>query len=136
MMGHYLQADDLTGREIEPQMHDNLNTYWAGYTRQPRRIITLLSDWGIQWTVLGVLRQVYFFRENGITTKTGAGVYALTCVPARWHRLIQEAINIREGHPARAFRFRVTRAAETVNFVKYIIHICNAVWPRPLDRAC
>ena len=55
------------------RMHDNLNRYWAGWTKRPGRILALLSDWGIQWSVLGVLRQFYSFRENTITTKVRAG---------------------------------------------------------------
>jgi predicted nucleotidyltransferase len=108
------------------KMRGNLNSYWAGYTRRPNRIISLYSDWGIQWTVLGVLRQFYSFREDSITTKIEAGEYALTCMPTRWHRLIQEAIDIRECKPASAYRFRIMRVIDTINFVKYVIRICNA----------
>jgi hypothetical protein len=108
------------------KMRENLNTYWASWTRRPGRIIRMLSDWGIQWAVLGVLRQFYSFRENTITTKTKAGEYALTCVPARWHGLIREAIDIREGNKSTAYRLRVARAIEAVSFLKYIIQTCNA----------
>ena len=51
------------------EMHHNLNTYWAGFTTNPRRIAWLLNDYGIQWAVLGVLRQFYTFRERAITSK-------------------------------------------------------------------
>jgi hypothetical protein len=108
------------------KMRENLNSYWADYTRRPHRIISLYSDWGIQWTVLGVLRQFYSFKENSITTKNKAGEYALTCMPTRWHRLIQEAIDIRECKETSAYRFRIMRAIDTINFVKYVIRICNA----------
>jgi hypothetical protein len=108
------------------KMRENLNTYWVRWTRRPSCLITMLSDWGIQWTVLGVLRQFYSFRENSITTKTKAGEYALTCVPTCWRRLIQEAINIRAGKKPSAYRFRVVRMVEAVNFLKYIIQSCNA----------
>lgn len=108
------------------KMRDNLNSFWASYTKQPNRIIVLISDWGIQWTVLGVLRQFYSFRENSITTKTKAGEYALTCLPTCWHRLIREAINIREGKAVSAYRFRAVRAIEVVNFLKYVVQTCNA----------
>jgi len=106
------------------KMRDNLNSFWASYTRRPERIMTLYSDWGIQWTVLGVLRQFYSFRENSITTKTKAGEYALTCTPPHWRRLIQEAINIRECKPTCAYRFRTVRAINTIKFVQYVIRTC------------
>jgi hypothetical protein len=107
------------------RMRENLNSYWARWTRRPDGFMVMLSDWGIQWTVLGVLRQFYSFRENTITTKTKAGEYALTCLPICWHRLVQEAINIREGKKTSAYRFRVVRAIEAVRFLKYIIQTCN-----------
>jgi hypothetical protein len=49
-----------------------MNTYWARFTTDPRYIAWLLADYGIQWTVLGVLRQFYTFREHAITSKVGA----------------------------------------------------------------
>jgi hypothetical protein len=107
------------------KMRENLNSYWASWTRRPDRFIVMLSDWGIQWTVLGVLRQFYSFRENTITTKTKAGEYALTCVPTCWHRLIREAINVREGKRVSAYRFRIVRKVEAVRFLNFIIRTCN-----------
>ena len=120
------------------RMRVNLNSYWAGWTRRPDAFGKMLFDLGLQWAVLGVLRQFYSFRENAITTKTKAGEYALTCVPSRWHRLIQEAIDIRAGRRSSACRFRivrtkasayqlrVVRTMEAVRFIKFIIQTCNA----------
>ncbi len=107
------------------KMRENLNTYWESWTRRLDGFLVMLSDWGIQWTVLGVLRQFYSFREHMITTKARAGEYALTCLPARWHPLIQEALNIREGKKASAYRFRIMRTLEAVRFLKFIIQTCN-----------
>jgi hypothetical protein len=59
------------------EMRENLNSYWLSWTQYPRRMILLYSNWGIQWSVLGVLRQFYTFRENSITTKVRAAEYAL-----------------------------------------------------------
>ena len=106
-------------------MRENLNSYWVSWARRPDRIVALLSDWGIQWAVLGVLRQFYSFRENSITTKIKAGEYALNCVPARWHRLIREAIRIRERTRSSAYRSRIVRAIEAANFLNDIIRSCN-----------
>ncbi len=108
------------------KMRDNLNSYWLSWANQPQRILMLFSDWGIQWAVLGVLRQFYSFRENDITTKTKAGEYALTCLPEKWHRLIQEALDIRAGRKHYAYWFRLSRTIEAVKFLKFIIQTCNA----------
>jgi hypothetical protein len=107
-------------------MRQNINTYWASFTTSPTRIVWLWSDYGIQWTVLGVLRQWYTFKENAITSKTGAGEYALKHLPAQWHRLIQEAINIRDKKPGSLYRFKLIRAIEAFRFLKEVVRLSNA----------
>lgn len=120
---------------IIAKMSANLNTYWASWTRRPDRMVMILSDWGVQWTVLGVLRQFYSFREDSITTKIKAGEYGLACLPARWHRLIREAINVRQGVKSSLYRSRTWRAVHAVRFVKYIIRSCNEGGASCLDHA-
>jgi hypothetical protein len=107
-------------------MHHNLNTYWAGFTHNPRRVAWLLNDYGIQWAVLGVLRQFYTFRERAITSKAGAGRYGLVHTPPQWHQLIQEAISIREGSARSSYRSRIVRAISARAFVQLIITACDA----------
>lgn len=89
-------------------------------------MIWLLSDYGIQWTVLGILRQFYTFRERTIISKIGAGSYAIDHVPVRWDRLIHEAVNIRYGRASSPYRFRVVRAWEAFAFMQLIITACDA----------
>ncbi len=108
------------------KMKKNLNSYWVRWTN---RYFVLLSDWGIQWTVLGVLRQYYTFRKNSITTKTKAAEYALTCLPNRWHSLIQEAIAIREGKNELLYRSKIVRMLDAVKFLKYVIQTSNTEFP-------
>lgn len=115
-------------------MKHNLNTYWASFTNKPARMLWLLGDFGIQWAVLGVLRQYYTFKEHAITSKTGAGEYALTTLPARWHRLIREAINIREESGASSYKTKVGRALDALQFMRYIIRRCNTLLDEPKDR--
>lgn len=107
-------------------MHHNQNTYWANYTRKPDRIARLLSDWGIEWAVLGSLRQLYTFRENDITSKSGAGRYALKNLPPKWHPIVQEALNLREqpGAPS-LYRSKILRAFQAVRFLRFVRKECN-----------
>ena len=105
----------------------NLNDYWARYTDDPTRIAWLLSDYGIQWTVLGVLRQFYTLKERGIISKIGAGDYGVQRLPEQWSRLIQEAINIRRGNDS-LYTFSIQRAWDAYRFLKWIIRECNAVF--------
>jgi hypothetical protein len=107
-------------------MHGNLNSYWRRFTYAPTRINWLLDDYGVQWAVLGVLRQFYTFREHDITSKIGAGEYALNCLPERWHRIIQHAMNIRKQKQDSLYRWRVVRLLNAYHFMRYIIDLCNS----------
>jgi hypothetical protein len=109
------------------QMRENLNTYWASYVHKPRRIVWLLTDYGVQWTVLGVLRQYYTFVAHDITSKVGAGDYALSHLPDKWHRIIREAIRIRQQETPSFYTSKVRRAADNYNFLRYIIDSCNSL---------
>ena len=115
-----VDMDDLLRGQIE-----NMNSYWVSWTRRPGRLAALLSDWGVQWTVLGVLRQFYTLHERRIISKIQAGEYALACLPERWRRIVGEAIALREGSRRTYYLFRINRAVETYNFLKYIIQTCN-----------
>jgi len=111
--------------QLLANMHHNLNTYWAGFTSNPQRMSWLLRDYGIQWAVLGVLRQYYTFRERAITSKTGAGMYGLIHTPHHWHQLIQEAIDIRERSARSSYRSRIVRAITARAFLQLIITACR-----------
>lgn len=103
-------------------MKINLNTYWSQFIRNPIRMLWLLDDRGIEWAILGVLRQYYSFREQAITSKVGAGDYALQKLPDRWHRLIREALRIRtQQETSSLYRSRFSRTVEAWRFLRYII---------------
>jgi hypothetical protein len=113
--------DSLARQQLE-----NMNSYWASWARSPIRMGVLLSDWGVQWTVLGVLRQFFTLREHSITSKTGAAVYALPRVPGHFQGLIREAVGLRENPRQAFYRSRIRRAVDTISFLRYIIHTCSA----------
>lgn len=113
--------------ELIAWMYGNLNTYWVSWTKHPIRIAALLTDFGIQWAVLGVLRQFYSFRENQICTKTNAGAYGLTCLPAHFHPIVQEAIALREAGAHRSRHYlRLARARDALGLLRFVITACNA----------
>lgn len=47
------------------------------------------------WGVLGVTRLHYTLATGMVTSKAGAGAYALETFPERWHRILREAVDIR-----------------------------------------
>lgn len=111
---------------LRVRMIQNVNSYWRRFTTSPQRIAWLLVDDGIQWAVLGVLRPFYTLREHDITSKVGAGQYALRHTDPRWHRIIHEALNIRASVPGSAYRSRRARLLHARAFIATIIRACNA----------
>jgi hypothetical protein len=111
--------------ELVARMHDNLHSYWQSWTRSPTRLPQLLTDYGFQWAVLGVLRLWYAFREGDIVSKTTAGRYALNHLPERWHPIVREAISLRETPALRSYKSRICRAVDAVRFLRYIIQQCD-----------
>jgi hypothetical protein len=129
LMGPEPQALTFTvdWEHLIARMHQNLNTYWKHFTCRPARMAWLLTDFGIQWAVLGVLRLYYTFQEQDITSKTGAGEYGLAHLPERWHRIIREAIHIREHTGASTYRSHLLRAVDAWAFLNTVIRLGNAL---------
>lgn len=113
----YIQEWDT----LRTYIHRNMNRYWATYDTHLSRKLTLFMDTGIAWMVLGVLRQYYTLREQEITSKVGAGEYALQHLPADWHPLIHDALDIRQGRRPSRYASRFTRARAALRFLRYII---------------
>jgi hypothetical protein len=120
-----LHIPPVDWNELIAQMHQNMKSYWLRFTTDPRRMAWLLTDYGIQWSVLGVLRQYYTFRERTITSKVGAGIYALEHTPPQWHGLIHEAIGIRRGRKTSSYASRIVRAVAARAFLQLIITACE-----------
>lgn len=108
-------------------MHLNLNSYWQDWAINPDKQKLLIHDGAIEWVVLGVLRQYYSFKENGITSKTGAGEYALLHLPERWHTLIKDALLIRNNQKS-LYADKVKRQEITVDFLHLVITECNIIF--------
>lgn len=107
------------------RMGQNLNPYWRSWTKSPSKMALLLDDRGIEWAVLGVLRQFYTFRERAITTKTGAGLYALEHLPEEWHRIVCEALRIRNDEAGTFYPAAPRRALIAVGLLRYVITDCQ-----------
>lgn len=77
----------------------NLDDYWARRLRDWRGIDptepAVRHKSGLQWLVLGVPRLHYTITTLGVTSKTGAGRYALGVVDDRWHPVVEVALALR-----------------------------------------
>lgn len=78
----------------------NLESYWWPWLAKSRILPSVFGAWSlrpdfVEWGVLGVTRLHYTLTTGEITSKTGAGAYALEAFPERWHRIVREAVDIR-----------------------------------------
>lgn len=82
----------------------NLASYWRPWLAQAERLAARsdlpdLIDEGTEWGVLGVTRLHYTLATGSVTSKRGAGIYALDRFGPEWHPIVEEAIRIRERRP-------------------------------------
>jgi predicted nucleotidyltransferase len=115
--------------DLIAEMKNNMNTYWKEWIRKSSRLfsrdfILLLSPERVEWGVLGVARQFYSFSEGGIVSKTDAGKWALTKVPEKYYKILQEALNIRSGGK-RTYSSRFRRRKDTLEFMNYILSVSD-----------
>jgi hypothetical protein len=113
---------------------ENLRTYWQPWLRQKRQPSALslaigLSPWFPVWAVLGVSRLHHLLATGAMTSKSGAGRYALNEFDPQWHRIIAEALHLRtngaEGR--RGYRNPLTRRGDTLAFLDTTIEAALAL---------
>lgn len=114
-------------------MRNNLNTYWVNWKNaclkfpSVKYISLFISLKSIEWGVLGVTRLFYTFKERDITSKVGAGEYALRTVPQRWRKIINEAMRLRKGIKKSDYHSIFDRRNDTVSYMEYIINESNSL---------
>ncbi|MFG6494723.1 DUF4111 domain-containing protein [Fictibacillus sp. UD] len=118
-------------KEIKTNLLKNINGYWMNWVENCERV-TSLSFFGlymtssmIEWGVLGVTRLYYSIKEEDITSKVGAGEYALRTVPEEYHQIIREALRIRNGNKFSHYGSMINRRNDTLKFMKYVMKECN-----------
>lgn len=115
-------------------MLNNLNTYWVGWKKRCERVGSpdylgmLFRLDSIEWSVLGVTRLYYTFREKDITSKIGAGEYALQTLPANWHRIINESMRLRKNIKKSYYHSVFERRRDALDYMEFIIQECNDLY--------
>ncbi|MET3728197.1 putative nucleotidyltransferase [Fictibacillus halophilus] len=117
--------------ELKSNLIENINGYWLNWVKNCERFPSLqyiglytsanMNEWG----VLGVTRLYYSLREKDITSKVGAGEYALRTVPETYHQIIREALRIRNGNKFSHYGSMRKRRSDALSYMKYIIRECN-----------
>ncbi|GAA3102449.1 aminoglycoside adenylyltransferase domain-containing protein [Nonomuraea salmonea] len=62
--------------------------------------MTSLGAYGTVWVVTGVSRLHYTLATGEIASKTDAALHALETFPERWHRVVNEALRLRQDDSA------------------------------------
>ena len=77
--------------------HDNLRSYWQEQAGALQQFPDEAAKPDIvAWFVLGVSRLHHLLATDQLTSKSGAGRYALDAFDAPWHPVIREALVVRE----------------------------------------
>ncbi|MFB9327150.1 aminoglycoside adenylyltransferase domain-containing protein [Paenibacillus aurantiacus] len=115
--------------QLLARMKENVESYWRPWVYESakpdtRKGMALSERSAVEWGVLGLTRLYYTFRENNITTKAGAGVYALERLPATSHPILIEALRWREGKPT-LYRSASERRQDALLYLHEMLAACE-----------
>jgi len=101
---------------------DNLATYWAdqaaALAKFPAEAATETST---AWCVLGVVRLDHLLATGEMTAKGAAGRWGLAHYDERWHRVLREALRVREGVGSPEYDDPAQRGADVTAFTAYVV---------------
>lgn len=101
---------------------DNLDTYWRG---NAEALLAMPSEGTREepcsWCVLGVARLHHLLVTGKMTTKSRAGRWGLAHYPERHHRVLREALRIRDGGPEEYAGDREARGRDTAEFTAFVV---------------
>ncbi|MFI0262289.1 aminoglycoside adenylyltransferase domain-containing protein [Streptomyces sp. NPDC017056] len=117
---------------------ENLGSYWRPWQAARRTSLSpagilALHGWATAWGVLGVSRLHYTLATGGITSKGGAGRYALETFGAPWRPVIGEALRLHRSSVVTAppgvsprLRNPPARRRATMDFVAMVVDDATA----------
>jgi hypothetical protein len=119
-------------------VYENMTSYWKKRVRRLEQLWVLSQslpealpfdlDAEIEWTVLGILRQIYTLKEHQITSKLGAGQYGLDTLPAPYHPIIKEAIRIRNRKDSTLYHSNRERLGDTFQLTHYLFDLVETIY--------
>jgi hypothetical protein len=100
----------------------NLDGYWRS---SAEALAAMPSEGAVEsaccWCVLGVARLHHLLVTGEMTTKSAAGRWGLTYYPERFHRVLREALRIREGGADHYADDRDARGRDTADFTAFVV---------------
>jgi hypothetical protein len=127
------EADVWTDDDaLQAYSHRNLTSYWAGVGEQWRAHPDAAgTPAAAAWCVLGVSRLHHLLATGALTSKSGAGRYALTAFGPRWRPIVREALRARErpDDPSEYADDADSRGRDTTEFTWMAIESGRALRP-------
>lgn len=118
----------------------NLDEYWAEWVDRQHKLLDrgtmLLGDWAVAWGVLGIPRLHYTLATGAVTSKSGAGEYALATFGEEWEPILVEALRLRrdDGEQSEDYRRRpLTRRRDALAFMGHVLADAATRFPAPDD---
>lgn len=110
--------------------HENLQSYWAGEVEQLRRFPREASKPDIlAWFVLGPTRLHHLLASDRLTSKSGAGRYAVEAFGERWRPLLAEALAYRATGERLGIIEPEPLAAAVIEFSAMVVETGLAIEP-------
>ncbi len=127
------QADVWTDdTALRAYSHANLTAYWTPLAERLRaQPATAATPEAAAWCVLGVSRLHHLLATGALTSKSGAGRYALATFGSQWQPIVAEALRARERpHAASSYnRDPTARGRDTTAFTQMVIQAGLALRP-------
>lgn len=115
---------DVVLQDLLNEMKENMRTYWKNWIDKASNLLRFshyaaFTAQRIEWGVLGITRQYYTFHKNNIVSKTDAGLWALDIVPEKFHKILKEAVNTRNGKKS-LYTSKLKRKRDAIEYMTYI----------------
>lgn len=105
----------------------SLEEQWRRWREKAGRLVTprglaVLGSLAPSWSVLSVSRLHYTLKTGEITSKSGAGLYALHAFPERWQRIVNECLRVRRdtGSPS-LYESALARRKAALDYIEMVL---------------
>ena len=137
----------VTQKDLLEFLYRNVNTYWKKWCDEHfsifhKKMLLILFPRLTEWVILGLARQLYSLHTGKICSKTEAGYYALKILPEKYHSVIQQAIQIRNGNRKQLMTLNgsyyiqpsIKRCNETLDCAYFIIAMFNTEYEMRIKK--
>ncbi|WP_046472477.1 nucleotidyltransferase domain-containing protein [Allosalinactinospora lopnorensis] len=112
----------------------NLDEHWRRWRAKAGRLVTprglaALGSLAPSWSVLSVSRLHFTLCTGEITSKSGAGRYALHAFPERWQKIVNECLRVRRDTSMPSlYESALARRRAALDFIEMVLD--DALTPR------